>query len=116
MVPVIMYPTSVVLGHFGSVAIETAQESLEPLLSGELRQTMPLATLMFHLEAEYDDEYASRIRDMSETVAQAVGILPKHISLRPYDMNSEVVIDWRTPWPRPSIFVRKSSDLIRELS
>lgn len=111
MVPIILYPGTAILGHFGRVAVGRAQSDLEPLLSNLPKRQNPSAALMFHLDIDHDDEYKYRINLMREAVAETVGIRPEHIALRYYDDNSEIVVDWRMRLPRPIIYVHASPEI-----
>lgn len=106
MVPVLMYPTSAIVGHFGQLSYVKAQEHLESLLAEKGSEGKPIAALMYHLEAEYDDAYTDSVRLMKDTVAKAAGLVPEQIPLRAYDIGSEIVVDWRAYDAQPIIYAR----------
>ncbi len=111
MVPVVLYDTSAILGHFGPASYEEMQRKLKQYIDGRKN---PSEVLIFHLHlmhsvsGGYDELYEGWLGRMKNAVAQTVRIPAEHIELRTYEMNSEVIVDWRAP-DHPLIYAQPIS-------
>jgi hypothetical protein len=107
-VPVICYPTDIVLGHFSPLKTARAQE----LLKCACGTDTPRAIYVYRNKLDRNsywtnraDEYFAHLEAIKEVIEQITRVPAAEIEVRQYASSSEVVVDW-TAGHDPVVFAQ----------
>lgn len=105
--PVILYRTSAILGHFGVISFNEAQQALKKCIQ---ERENPTSVLLFRRapigSGTNDQHYEDNVNRMRELVAKIVNIPAQSIAVQTYRIRSEVIVDWQVG-DSPSVYVQK---------
>ena len=109
LVPVILYPTTVVMGHFGPGRII---ETHDQLLARCLGRKIPFQATVYHLDLSSSNfwerrvkEYEDHFRQMKEIIVDVTSISMENILEKAYPHYSKILIDW-TAGGKPNIEIQ----------